>query len=165
MKSVGVVQQVPIQCLLVAAEQSGKDVIGGVYVVMCNPLYNTPQIVELLDSQHYWLIWQNISDFAKIHSAALIDLGAWTHDLLCIAVQGLVRVVFIEVEELVKQEQVLESEEHATLTKIFFKVKEDALHYMQVLGIYKRRPLREESAACVCFRVCRLLLAGVVPCI
>lgn len=106
-------------------KHSGEDISEGVHSVICDPSYNTLQIVQLSDSERERLVLNDMSRFVEF-LPTLVDLDAHVH-MFCFALQSKTRYDLLigDVEGVVKHKQVLESEEGATQTTTFLKPRRD----------------------------------------
>lgn len=71
MNSTGLVYNDLVQRLLDALKQPGEDIYDGVTAVICDPPYNTRQIVELSSSEHNRHVLHIMSHFVELPSVVM----------------------------------------------------------------------------------------------
>lgn len=119
MKSVSMVYNDPFQRLLQAVEQSSENISKDLHVVICHQPYSLRVIANLSDSEHDPLRLQCMSHFVDFNST-LLDQGS--HGcMISSALQFNTwnELLIWEVEEVLKHEAVLVSQDPTAQSKPF----------------------------------------------
>lgn len=123
-----------------AVEQSNIDFSEGLRLVLCDPMFSTHLMGELSNSKHSHLKLQNMGSWMDL-LPTLMDLGMCDCIFCCaLYFKTWYKLSVMNIEQVVKEEQPLDSEERSFQSKTFSELEANALHYMQSLWVYKGEP-------------------------